>query len=201
MKKRLFMLVAFLLFFSGVALAEQLIGVGGTFWSHGHSTPLADGCVTIADGSSVCELFAANENDSEVTVIKAINGAATCAWGSPAVALNADANISAGGSFSTGAGAGFILAATGDRWDERPNAKELIEARTPGMSDGFCPNQVAQQRGHVCYAPCRVSQGTTDCTNYGGGTCEDVNAGHLRFACLRLVCDGAVFVSKQKVGK
>lgn len=182
------------------ASADQITGVGATYWATAQ-TGMDDDCITVTPDATTCAIFPAKTHSDKVVVFQAPNGAAACAAGGVAIALTTTGSVS-GGSYGVGQGAAVLLPTTGARWDEQPSSYDMRNSRTPGMVDGYCPNLVSKA-GDVLRAPCRADLGTSDCVAQGGGTCVEVDedtSGHiLQSIGVYYTCDGDVYVAKQKV--
>ena len=175
---------------AGVAISEQLYGVGAAYWSGSLSEDTTGSCVlNVTDaGAGSCMLFPAGRSGSTVTVVTA-NGAGRCGF-----ALTSSPTMS-GMSWLTsakGAGGGDIyrLQAAGARWDHRPDRAMLIgrpggTASAAGGPGGICDASVTIG-GDVLYAPCStvVGPGYSACTTYGG-TCRTTDCvGSNRTGCI-----------------
>lgn len=204
MVKRLWLAFFLLSCLSLSVFAEQLIGVGSSRWNHRDDRSGAVGCITVADGNSTCKLFPAGNGDELVSVFTNVSasGAANCAFvGDGATSINTAGHVASGGSFSTGASAGFAMATPGTRHDTKPAAKDLVEARMPGMENGFCTLPVVQN-GLTHYVPCRTGGGGTNCAAYNSanlGSCIAPNSTQYAQAGLFVVCNGIVHAWIEKV--
>ena len=156
---------------AGVAIAEQLQGIGATYWMRKQAVT-SEACIIKATGSTDCALFPAGTDSSrQSAVVVTTDAAARCCWvgtATGALTLGTDGEIADASSLYDGPGACFALAAAGSIFDGKPNRKVMVDKIVPGIRLGIC--SVADDNAEdSLYATCGSAG---ECSGvYGGGTC------------------------------
>lgn len=151
---------------------EQVTGIGAPYWAMVETLTMSQ-FMSIADGTSGAELFAAGSSDEAWSKAIVVNSdtALSCCWvGDLAATTSTTGEVTDAGGTS-GQGACFHIAAIGEQVHTRPDRQWMVRNSIPGYRTGLCDTAAtAANNNETLYAPCDAD---ADCASpYGGGSCD-----------------------------
>ena len=221
--KRFLFAAATVLWASTAAADEQLVGVGGPYWSLRYTASTTPSCVkrgTGGTGASACAIFPAGSTADHlrkaVTVVA--DGAACCCYmmgtGTEQTLLAASCQVSEQNNIASGVGSGpgtcFAFGALGGQWTTRPSRRAAVETLASGQRSGLCSTTTATT-GDTLYMGCDADAdcSTAETNVHTAGTCNSsgsnwddakATAGMTLF-CASVSGNVPIVVTKERVVK
>lgn len=204
MRKLIIIKIA-LLALSGLAFANQLTGLGASYWSRLQALNATTAACIEQSDNSTCQLFPAGTDRAYAprALVVSTSGNASCRF-----SYVSTLDIAASGQLTdptgpngTGDAPGFDLPVAGGVWQGQ--VRRAFHQDLAGYRPGLCPSRTLVHSTfgvtESLHAPC--SAGDTCPAAYGGGACDtSPSSAMLQHAGVFLVCEGTdVFVSKEKV--
>ncbi len=176
---------------SAVVYADQLIGVGGTYWSGRIAATTTSGpAKNVTDaGASTNTLFPAGSPEDYRVVVLTASGVARCGFTTTASATLGAMVWDGGGSRGVGPGMIHGFGAAGEQWHARPTWREIKDLASgwPGICDTALTNNSGEAK---VYPPCMLN---AHCSGLGAGACVTSSAlwtqDQLAHVGVYLVCE------------